>query len=174
MVTITTTWLQRCAKIKTTLANGSAGDDCLCTLISFAYRSKAVTHLPTNRSKGKNSHSGFVFSRRKHLLSGIFVKAVFASMACARKQMTVEEKNAILSMLRQCYSSRKIAEIFTRCNSTFSRLVKRCDETRSKENRSRHTHCLGKNIPGFIRCRYDSLPRHFRSVLIQKGHVTEY
>ena len=48
------------------------------------------THLPTDQS-------GFVLSRCKHLLSsGIFVKAVFASME-------VEEKNDILSMHRQGY-----------------------------------------------------------------------
>ena len=35
--------------------------------------------------------------------------------ACGRTQMTVEEKNAILSMHRQGYSSRKNAEIFSRC-----------------------------------------------------------
>ena len=31
----------------------------------------------------------------------------------------------------------KMADIFSRCNSTISRLVKRCNETKSQENRSR-------------------------------------
>ena len=50
-------------------------------------------------------------------------------MACARKQMTVEEKNDILLMHRQGYSNRKIAEIQQMHRATISRLVKRCDET---------------------------------------------
>ena len=130
------------------------------------------THLPTYPSKRKNLHSGFVFSRRKHVLSsGVFVKAVFARMAWARKQMTMEEKNAILPMHRQGYSGRKMAEIFSRCNSTICRLVERCDETRSKENRSRRAHCLGKKITLiFIGHLYNSLPSRLRSVLPEGSH----
>ena len=41
-------------------------------------------------------------------------------------------------MHRHGYSSRQIAEIFSRCNSTISRLVKRCVETGSKDNLSRN------------------------------------
>ena len=81
-------------------------------IVSIHLRSKTVTHVPTDRTKGKHSHCGFVFSRRKHFLSsGIFVKTVFASMACARKQMTVGEENAILSMHRQGYSSINIQQM---------------------------------------------------------------
>ena len=72
------------------------------------------------------------------LLCVIFVKALFSSMACAGKQMAVEEKNAILSMTDK---------ITTRCNPTILRLVKRCDETTSKENRSRRAHRLGGKKP---------------------------
>ena len=113
----------------------------VCTHFLSLLQSKTVTHTCKPIGLRERTLSGFVFSRRKNLLE-FSTKAVFASMACSRKQITVEEKNAILSMHREDYCSRKIAEIFSRCNFTISRLVKRCDETGYKENRSRRGRSL--------------------------------
>ena len=86
-----------------------------------------------------------------------------ARMASARKQMTVEVKKKLFC---PGYSSRKIAELFSRLNSIISRLVKRCDETRAKENGPRRTHYLGeKKTSVLIRHLYAST--RFRGVCVQ-------
>ena len=95
--------VQRSAKIKAPLANSGASDDRLCAfylLINNKISQNWHAHLPTDQSKGKNSHSGFVFFADVNICCLEFSsrQCFIASMACARKQMTVEDKNDILSM----------------------------------------------------------------------------
>ena len=138
--------LQR-AKIKASLTNDDTSDDHFYTfhlLILILLQVKNChTHTYQPVSARERTLSGFVFSRHEHLLwSGIFIKALFASMACTMMQMSAREKLYFVNAQTRLQQQKNC-----RCNSTISGLVKRCDETRSEENRS--SHCLGKNTSSF-------------------------